>query len=106
MAEGINAAIRRHQRLAKQHQEKASALMEKATYCPVCQAWYDTTKCGEIGKQTHQRGVVLRANCGYGDDDLLGDVTYQEYWKICPKGHEMTMVSRFQTAVTNQHYRT
>lgn len=106
MAESINAAIRRHERLAEKHQNIVDALVEKATWCPECKAWYETDKCSEACRETHERGVVLMADCGYGDDDLLGDVTYNEYWRVCPKGHMMEMVTRHQTSVTNQHYRT
>lgn len=106
MAESINAAIRRHQRLAKQHQDIRDNLLKKATWCPKCGAYYETDKCGDDWKSRYQRGVVIHADAGYGDDDELADVTYSEHWKICPKGHPMKMVDRLTTKVENKRYRT
>lgn len=105
MAESINAAIRRHQRLAKHHQDAMDRLLKEATWCPECQAYYRKDECGEKWKQTFKRGALISADCGYGDDDVLGDVTYNERWRTCPKGHEAKLLDRFTLKVENKHRR-
>lgn len=49
--------------------------------------------------------VIILADCGYGDDDVLGDVTYNERWRTCPNGHETKLIDRFTLNVENERRR-
>lgn len=105
VAESINAAINRHKRLRDSHAEKVKELLEQARWCPDCQVYHPKDQFTITSKERFERNALISSDAGYGDDDVLGDVTYLEVWWVCPKGHLTEVKDRFIKNTTNRHRR-
>lgn len=55
-----------------------------AKYCSQCNYWYNLQDLTAGSYETKETKVILQ-DCGYGDDDVLADVTIKHIVKRCPK---------------------
>ena len=59
-------------------------------WCPKCRNWYDKKNLS-YGKFIETKTEVVFSDAGYGDDDILADVTSEYHVIRCPKcGYELS----------------
>lgn len=58
-------------------------LQDKAWYCHNCEKYYPKESTTQEQKKKTQVETIIR-DCGYGDDDVLADVTRLFTYDICP----------------------
>lgn len=57
--------------------------LEKYTMCNSCKKYSLTRRFKTITRKDIRVETTL-SDCGYGDDDLIGEVEYLDYYLVCP----------------------
>lgn len=57
--------------------------LEKYTMCDSCKK-YSLTKRFKTITIKNRRIETTYRDCGYGDDDMIGEVEYLDYYLVCP----------------------
>lgn len=67
--------------------ELSEDILKDQIYCKYCKKYYPA---GEFYDKAEKiRNVeTTYTDCGYGDDDMIGEVEYLVEYKVCPKSHK------------------
>lgn len=58
-----------------------------------------------IRQEKTQKGITVQSDAGYGDGDVIADITYAVWSVECPKCKELIPHDKKQIAETNRRYR-
>lgn len=78
-----------------------SSEKSKYVYCEKCKKYYLKEKVKSIF-QTETRIVTTYSDCGYGDDDKLGEVEESVHYKPCPRCGHMNEMGRYRIRVIKE----
>ena len=65
--------------------EKLNKELKKYWFCKECEKYFPLKDIKVENKIQVLKNVLIQSDCGYGDDDILGDVEYLIDYCICPK---------------------
>lgn len=67
--------------------EMSEDILKDQIYCKYCKKYYPADDCYD---KTEKISTVetTYTDCGYGDDDMIGEVLYLVEYKVCPKCHK------------------
>lgn len=57
--------------------------LEKYCLCKKCKKYFPIKNAEKVIKQETRKGILIQSDCGYGDDDIIGDADYAATYLIC-----------------------
>ena len=72
----------------KRLEAEMMSILNSSFYCPGCKSYHNDSLVRTICRRETRQETTF-TDAGYGDDDMIGDVTYNVKYSVCPScGYE------------------